>query len=68
MLMGRSHDFLKIISIICSPTDEILALFFLGSVMFASPVSGAHVNPAVTLAMLLAGKVNFGLAILYWLA
>jgi aquaporin PIP len=36
--------------------------------MFASPVSGAHVNPAVTLAMLLAGKVHFGLAILYWLA
>jgi len=36
--------------------------------MFASPVSGAHVNPAVTLAMLVAGKVNFGVAILYWLA
>ncbi|MGC4002546.1 MAG: aquaporin [Pirellulales bacterium] len=31
-------------------------------------ISGAHVNPAVTLGALLGGKIDFGKAIVYWIA
>jgi MIP family channel proteins len=31
-------------------------------------VSGAHVNPAVTLGVLVGGKINLGRAIVYWIA
>ncbi|CAD8199407.1 unnamed protein product [Paramecium pentaurelia] len=55
--------------IICSQgSDEFLALFFFASVCLAGPFSGAHVNPAVTMAMLLSRRINFGQAVLYWLA
>jgi len=40
----------------------------LAAVCFAAPFSGAHINPAVTLAMLLCRRINFGMAIIYWLA
>ena len=44
-----------------------------GLVLFAlayalGPISGAHVNPAVTLAMVLAGRMSFTEAIGYWVA
>ncbi|MFD8569151.1 MIP family channel protein [Streptomyces sp. NPDC059639] len=32
------------------------------------PISGCHVNPAVTLAMLAAGRINVRRAVLYWIA
>lgn len=31
-------------------------------------ISGAHVNPAVTLGVLLSGNISFGKSILYWIA
>ncbi|MDX1961929.1 MAG: aquaporin [Pirellulales bacterium] len=31
-------------------------------------ISGAHVNPAVTLALLLTGKIDIGKSIVYWIA
>ena len=49
-------------------SGELLALFFFISICFAAPFSGGHVNPAVTLGMLIAGKINFGMSILYWIA
>src|SRR4029077_6856025 len=32
------------------------------------PISGAHVNPAVTFGVLLGGKMPIGKAIVYWVA
>lgn len=60
------HEFKSIISSQGSP--ETIALFFFGAIAFAAPFSGAHINPAVTLAMLLGRKINFGVAIIYWLS
>jgi glycerol uptake facilitator protein len=37
-------------------------------VLVAAPISGAHLNPAVTLALVLAGKFSFSLLPLYWCA
>ncbi len=37
-------------------------------VLVAAPVSGAHLNPAVTLALVLANKFSFSLLPLYWCA
>lgn len=37
-------------------------------VLVSAPVSGAHLNPAVTLALVLAGKFSFSLLPLYWCA
>jgi len=37
-------------------------------VLVAAPVSGAHLNPAVTLALVLANKFSFSLLPLYWTA
>jgi len=37
-------------------------------VIVAAPISGAHLNPAVTLALVLAGKFSFSLLPLYWCA
>ena len=37
-------------------------------VLIAGPVSGAHLNPAVTLAFLLKGSINLPTAVVYWAA
>ncbi|MBK7131352.1 MAG: aquaporin family protein [Bacteroidales bacterium] len=37
-------------------------------VLVAAPISGAHLNPAVTLALVLANKFSFSLLPLYWCA
>jgi len=37
-------------------------------VLVAAPISGAHLNPAVTLALVLADKFSFSLLPLYWCA
>lgn len=60
---------MAIFSIVASRgNDYYLALFFFAAVCFAGPFSGAHINPAVTLGMLVSRRINFGLAVLYWLA
>jgi glycerol uptake facilitator len=37
-------------------------------VLIAGPFSGAHLNPAVTLAVLLAGTITLDVAVVYWVA
>jgi len=53
------------IALLCNAlaTGAILVVLIL---MFR-PISGAHFNPAVTLAFLLRGDINISLASLYWL-
>ncbi len=53
------------IALLCNAlaTGAILVVLIL---MFG-PISGAHFNPAVTLAFLLRGDINISLASLYWL-
>jgi len=43
-----------------------LTLLAIASVL--GPISGAHVNPAVTMGALVAGRMGFGEAVGYWLA
>lgn len=44
------------------------AFVLLAIVYVFGPVSGAHVNPAVTLGALLTGRISLGAAVGYWLA
>src|SRR5262245_63552105 len=37
-------------------------------VLIAGPFSGAHLNPAVTLGVLLNGGIDFSQAVVYWVA
>ena len=48
------------IALLCNtiPTGAILVVLIMG----LGPVSGAHLNPAVTLAFLIRGEIGFGLA------
>jgi aquaporin Z len=56
------------------PGSGVLGVAFaFGLVLFAiayafGPISGAHVNPAVTFGMLLAGRISFTDTIAYWVA
>jgi aquaporin Z len=34
----------------------------------AGPISGGHLNPAISLAMLVRGRIGFGTMVLYWIA
>lgn len=50
-----------------------MAPFAIGSILMVmifagGHISGAHYNPAVTLAVLIRGKINMGGAITYWIA
>jgi glycerol uptake facilitator protein len=44
------------------------ALAVFCGVVVAGPISGAHLNPAVTLAVLLGGTISLGDAVVYWIA
>ncbi len=52
------------LALLCNtlPTGAILVVI----IMIFGPVSGAHFNPAVTLAFLLRRKIDFATALAYW--
>ena len=49
-------------------TALAFGLTLLALVYFIGPVSGCHVNPAVTIGALLAGRIALAEAVGYWIA
>lgn len=59
-------------SVVINPINLVAVALAFGSVVVAfvyayGHISGAHINPAVTLALLIAGEIQFAAAIWYWI-
>ena len=59
-------------SVVINPENLVAVALAFGSVVIAfvyvyGHISGAHINPAVTLGLLIAGEIQFATAIWYWI-
>ena len=60
--------FIFVLAIVMFSQPFLIAATFLAVILITGPYSGGHVNPAVTLAMLFKGDINFATAAPYILA
>lgn len=60
--------FIFVLAIVMTGSPLLIAGAFLAAILLVGPFSGGHINPAVTLAMLFKGDINFATAAPYIVA
>ena len=69
-LLGSFFFFSVILTVVADPSISIMAIpiALLASIYFGGKLSGGHFNPAVSIMMLLKGKLDIPLTIIYIIA
>jgi aquaporin Z len=69
-LLGSFFFFSVILTVVADPSINIMAIpiALLGAIYFGGKISGGHFNPAVTIMMLLKGKIELMLSFVYIIA